>query len=363
MYYLEEIIQRINCFQIQKVSNHGSLILYQTRMAFVYDDGNVDRDFNFEYSNISQIKIDPGILRSMDVLQIDANGRSYKFSGVKDIENAKNLISLLVQHNSKPQNSYGFINTGEAKVEWKDLDDPILFCSYSLPADMKTVSERILGNDFFVELYTTCGSEQIVIDEWSQKNGYQERTIHYQKTINIPFMGKNIIKIAEKQILFIESNRMAMQIVSNLGKTPYADCFDPQVQILFEDKGATVDFLVKFKLVWISEPAFKSIIDSKTTEANHIFYIGFGKQLMRELGGSDIEKVEEKNENDANEENDENEVDEFSKIRKLYKAVIILLLFFLFVAVYYRVRKQESFFFSFWKFILLIVFLVLLVNF
>lgn len=370
MSYREDIIKTINCFLIQKVSNHGAIVLYQSRLTFMYENGSEDLDFDFLYSDISDIKVEAGYLRATDILRIDANDKTFLFNGFYEIENVRHLIALLKQHHTKPELDYGFISTGVKTREWKDLEDPLLLCSYQLPANMKAVTERMLSKDFFVELYTTFESENIIIDEWTQKDSYQERTIHYQKTINIPFMGKSIIDIAETQLLYTFPNRMTIQVVSDLGKTPFADCFDPQAQLCFENKGETVDLLVNYKMVWVKEPAFKNIIDSRTTDANRVFYQGFGKQLLRELGGSDDKKDDEKadGEKDDNAENtepDEAEKEEvhYAKLRMFYKLAIIFLLVLLVSLVIHRYRKHESASFSFWKSVNLLVFILLLVNF
>lgn len=374
MTYHEEIIRTINCFSIQKVSNHGAIVLYQSRITFVYENGVEDLDFDFMYSDISDVRVEAGYLRATDILKIDANEKTFQFNGIKEIEEVKHLINLLKQHNSNPEIDYGFRNMGVKKREWKDIEDPILLCSYQLPANMKTVTEIMMGEDFFVELYTACESENIIIDEWNQKDDYKERTIHYQKTINIPFMGKSIIQIAETQLLYNFPNKMAIEIVSDLGKTPFADCFDPQAQLIFEDKGDTVDFLVNYKMVWVKEPAFKNIIDSRTTEANRVFYQGFGKQLLRELGASDGKNDADKKNGESNEKTEnvektdepdesEKEAMHYAKLKMIYKLIIIVLLLMLIFAFLHRYKKTEPIFFSFWKFVNLTVFIILLINF
>lgn len=357
----DRVITSFSCFLVQKVSHHGTLEVHPEKLTFVYTGGEDSDLTKIDYSSITDVIVETRFAHAMNNLEIHVGDQSYLFTGLHEAQAVKELITLMQKSLSKPKVTYGFTNTGENTVQWKDLEEPILLFSCSIPNNMSAVNSTILSKDFFIDLYGSVGNEDISINDWSEKDGYMERTIDYAKLVVLPVLGKNLIKVSETQRLFDLGNRKAIAVISNLGKTPYCECFDPQVQLFFEDKGDKVEFLVKFQMVWSSEPFVKSIIDSKTTTEIRAFYSGMGKQLMRELGGSS-----EDTENNDEEEQQKLE-DEFSKTRKMYKLAIISLVAVLLILVafkYYRKRhSDQQFFFFLWKTMVLIIFFVFLLFF
>lgn len=353
-------ITTFSCFLVQKVSHHGTLEVHPDKLSFVYTGGEEDSNTNIDYSSITEVNVETRLAHAMNNLEVHTGDQTYLFTGLHEAQAVKDLIIILQQAISKPKITYGFTNTGENTVQWKDLEDPILLYQCTLPANMEAVSQRILSKDFFIDLYGSVGNEDILINEWEEKDGFMERRIDYAKLVVLPVLGKNLIKVSETQRLFDLGKGKAIAVISNLGKTPYCECFDPQVQLFFEDNGDKVEFLVKFQMVWSSEPFVKSIIDSKTTTEIRAFYSDMGKQLQRELGGS---AEEAENQEDEDEKKLE---DEFSKTRIIYKLAIILLLVILFVCVAFKYKKREGnqhFLFFLWKTSILLTFFVLLVFF
>lgn len=355
------LITTYSCFLVQKVSHHGTLEVYPTKLSFVYTGGEDDKNASIDYTSITDIIVETRLAHAMNNLEVHAGDQIYLFTGLHEAQSVKEMINLMKQAIDKPKVSYGFTNTGENTVEWKDLEDPILLYSCTIPNNMAAVNSRILSKDFFIDLYGSVGNEDISINEWDEKDGFMERRIDYAKLVVLPVLGKNLIKVSETQRLFDLGNRKAIAVISNLGKTPFCECFDPQVQLFFEDKGEKVEFLVKFQMIWSSEPFVKSIIDNKTTTEIRAFYTDMGKQLLRELGGSaeDAEKKEEEEEKKLE--------DDFARTRKIYKLSIILLLVFLFIAISLKYRrkgiKHHHYVLFFFKMALFFLFLTLLIFF
>lgn len=356
----ESLISSFSCFLVQKVSHHGTLEIYPTKICFIYTGSEDNSKTNIDFSNITDIIVETRFAHAMNNLEIRVDDQSYLFTGLHEAQSVKDMINIMKQALEHPRVSYGFTNTGENTVQWKDLEDPILLYSCTVPANMAAVSSRILSKDFFIDLYGSVGNEDISINDWEEKDGYMERRIDYAKLVVLPVLGKNLIKVSETQLLFDLGNRKAIAVISNLGKTPFCECFDPQVQLFFDDKGDKVEFLVKFQMIWSSEPFVKSIIDNKTTTEIRAFYKDMGKQLLRELGGQtdEAEKREEEEEKKLE--------DDFAKTRKIYKLVIILLLVNLFFVVAHKYRKRgkkQHYIFFLWKMFMFFIFLLLLIFF
>lgn len=355
------LITTFSCFLVQKVSHHGTLEIYPSKLSFVYTGGEENKNANIDYTSITEINVETRFAHAMNNLEIHVGDQVFLFTGLHEAQSVKELINLMKQAIDRPKVSYGFTNTGENTVEWKDLEDPILLYSCTIPNNMAAVNARILSKDFFIDLYGSVGNEDISINEWSEKDGYMERRIDYAKLVVLPVLGKNLIKVSETQRLFDLGTKKAIAVISNLGKTPFCECFDPQVQLFFDDKGDKVEFLVKFQMIWSSEPFVKSIIDNKTTTEIRAFYTDMGKQLLRELGGTadEAEKKEEEEEKKME--------DDFAKTRKIYKLSIILLLVFLFISIMLKYRKRGNnkghIVFFLWKMSILFAFLSLLIFF
>lgn len=345
-------------FLVQKVSHNGTLYLYQDHFVFAYASGEDEKDTEVSFDSITDIIVESRLAHAMNNLEVRCKDQTFLFTGIHEAKAVKDMIMLMREHKKNPKPTYGFARTGEKTVEWEDLTNPILMCSATIPANISAVMQQIEQKDIFWELYKSGGNEDIVFSEWVEMDGYKERSITYNKCVVLPVLGKNMIKVIEYQRLFNLNGQYAIHVVSDLGKTPYANCFDPVVQIFFVDNGDKVEYLVKFEMIWSSEPFVKSIIQTKTTDEIREQYISFGQQLVREFGGGadvDEEKTAE-----------QSSVDDFGKTRKIYKIVIITLVAILLLVLLFKHRKKYGWGISwglFTKLVFIGMFFVLLIFF
>lgn len=331
-FFHKDVIISYNCFLVQKVSHRGNLELRSDRLTFVYSSGEQDKDADVKYTDITEMNVETRFAHAMNNLEVHTADQTFHFSGLYEAQSVKELITLLQNTITEIKPSYGFTATGKNTVQFQELDKPILLHSVSLPASLSDTMTRIESKECFNEYLTSVGNEDVSISDWVQKDGYKERIIDYNKLVVLPVLGKNLIKVSECHRLFKIGNKYAIDVFSDLGKTPYADCFDPRVQLHFEENGDKVDFLVKFEMLWSSEPFVKSIIMTKTTTETRDGYIVFGNQLVRELGGS-------VDEGPAKSEGEEAQSDDFSKTRMIYKISIISLIVFLLLSYLYKYTK------------------------
>lgn len=322
-----------NCFLVQKVSHNGTLYIYQGFLQFAYASGEESLDTKVPFDQITEIVVETRLTHAMNNLELRCKDQTLLFTGLHEAQVVKDLVELMREHKKDPQPTYGFQHTGEKTVQWEDLPNPILLCSNTLPGNLQTVLQLIEQKDTFYAFYESNGNEEINMSEWVPQDGYRERVIQYNKWVVLPVLGKNLIKIVETQRLFQLDGKLAIAVISDLGKTPYAKCFDPMVQIFFVDNGDKVEYMVKFEMFWSSEPFVKNIIQTKTTDEIKGQYTKFGQQLVRELGGSDADE-------DADKQEDEEETDDFTKTRKIYKIVIISLLALLLLIVLLKYGKR-----------------------
>lgn len=356
-------ISSYTCFCVQKVSHHGILEIHQEKISFIFSGGEDFDNTHLDYYSIKKVIVEDHFAETMCSLEIHTDEQIHRFTGLREAHMIKDLIGLAQETYLKPKISYGFTGSSNAPVQWEDFENPVLLHSCTIPNKMDAVYERLLSKDFFYELYGSFGDEEIVIDDWSEKNGYKERKISFVKTLVLPVIGKSLVKVSETQHLYDLEKRKAIAVILNLGKTPYADCFDPQIQLVFEDNGDSVEFLAKFQIVWLSHPLVKSIIDNQTTSNIRIFYTSMGKQLLRELSPS-VPKKKKKHEEEAIVEEKKSE-DKFTKICMVYKLSIILLIAVLLFVIWYKYLKIESeqfLFFSISKLFVLIFFFVCLFH-
>lgn len=336
MTFQESLIVSYNCFLVQKVSHYGSLQFRQRTLTFVYANGESDKNADFEYQDISDVHVETRFTNAISNLEIRSNDdRTFLFSGLHEAPLVKDLILLLKETTMKPKISYGFMNSHKNAVQFQPLDDPVILTSCMVPANFAAVTSRIESKDTFADHLTHVGNENVVLSDWVQKDGYQERTITYDKTVVLPILGKNLIKIVETHHLFQSDKKWIIDCFSDLGKTPYADCFSPRVQLFFEDKGDNTEFICNFEMLWSSEPFVKSIILNKTTTETRDAYIQFGKQLITEVGGN----ADDENDDAKNAQEIE---DEFGKTRKLYKIFIIALLCLTFISILLKYRTRTT---------------------
>lgn len=351
-------ITSYTCFCVQKVSHHGILEVHQEKISFIFTGGADYEHVHLDYYMIKKIEVEDHYADTMNSLEIHTNDQVHRFTGLREVHQIKDLIILAQQSYIKPKISYGFTGTNVNSTQWKELDDPVLLYSCIIPNNMNAVCQQLLSKDFFYELYGSFGDEEIVIDDWNETESYKERKISFVKFLVLPVIGKQFVKVSETQYLYDLDKNKAIAVILNLGKTPYADCFDPQVQLLFEDNGDSVEFIANFKIKWLSQPLVKSIIDNKTTSNIRQFYTDMGKQLLRELSPKKSKKEEKKDKVILDKANRK-----LQNVEMAYKIAIIVLIGVLLLAVWFKYANREGErFLPLWKLVVLIFFFVCLFH-
>ena len=314
-----------SCFLIKKVSHSGTFRLCRTRVEFLFSTEE-------EASLIIKIKDIKSTVYNkqfaVNNFEIQTEDEVYRFSGMHEAEAIKEYITLLQSQLEKVSDSYGFIveETEEEVIKYKPLANPTILVSQTLPMTFANFKSIMDNPQTYIDFYTSLGNEDVKVSEWQQNPGYLERIIDYMKLVVVPVLGKNLIHVIEYQRLFEIENGFAIHVISNLGKTPYADCFDPYVQIITLDKGEQTEVTINLEIVWKSEPFVKSIVESQTMQQLKDQYIKFFKDLTKDLGGGDADEQEDEDQNNAAE-------DKFHKAKMIYKISIILLLF-IFIAAF-----------------------------
>lgn len=354
---LDDIITKFSCFLVQKVSSYGTLILRTNTIDFNFAN-HKEKDIIIDYSAITHVSAETRFGEAITNFEIRVNDESYNFSGIHEVQILRDLIKLRQEELKEPKVSIGFVPQDKNQVQWRELKNPILLYSCLVPATFDQVKEQILSKTFFNDVYSKFGSLDVNLEEWAPKNGYKERTIFYNKILVLPLFGKKLLHLNELQRFFEWPNKFGIGVVSDLGDTPFAECFDPQVNLLFEEKNGQVEFTCQLEVVWSKNPAIKSIIQNQTVSSIKEFYSGLGKMLLQMFGAP--EEEEEK------EDEMQKYQDEFAKTRKIYKIAILALLFILFLVsnIKYRNKCEKNLLRQFLvKMIVLAQFLLLLIFF
>jgi hypothetical protein len=265
------------------------------------------------------------------------DSQTYLFAGLHEASSVKELITLAQQHKKDPKSTYGFTNTGSHTVHWEELANPSLLVSATLPGSLSAVLQQVEQKETILSFYQSTGLEDVNVGTWVQMDGFRERSISYKKWISIPVLGKNVVSVIERQRLFQLDGKFVIAVFSDLGKTPYAKCFCPLVQVQYIENGDKVEYLVKFEMIWTSSPFVKGIIQNKTQEEIREIYGKFSQRLVSDLGGSPEA-------DDASvQENEKNEEDDFAKTRAIYKIVIICLIVILLLVIWVQHGRKRGF--------------------
>lgn len=326
-----------SCFLVKKVSHHGTLFLYKNMVQFAYS--GEERKLNINLSDIKSINVEKHLVGAVSNLELSTEETSYLFSGIHEADHVNNYIQLLQAQLQKATYSFGLINEApkSEEIKWQPLSNPVILVNSVIPASIANVRSIIEAPDIFRDLCIASGNEDVKVTEWEQQNGYRERNMDYLKLVVVPVIGKNLIHVIEYQRFFELEGGFGIHVLSDLGKTPYADCFDPFVQIVFMDKGESTEMTVSMEIVWSSEPFVKSIVESQTITAVKGLYVQFNKDLSKALGAD----VAETNEDEAEEQNAANS--KLAKIKIIYKIFIILLSITLVVAFCARNWPEKGF--------------------
>lgn len=318
-----DLLVSFNCFLIRKMSHHGSLGLHTKYISFEFSSGE-EQQLKINLVDIKSVNVEKRLIGAVSNLEFHTEDQVYLFSGIHEADTIKNYVTLLQSQITTPTPTYGFVDERpkSEEIKWTPLANPSMLVNATFQASFQTMTEFLESDTVYQELYARAGNEDIKIGPWEMNNGYKERAIDYMKAVVVPVLGKNMIHVVEYQRFFEIEGGLGIHVISDLGKTPYADCFDPFVQITLIDKGDNnCELTVNLEIVWSSEPFVKSIVESQTKDAIKALYTDFVKDIKKELGDED----------GASEKDSDAEVvvDSFSKIKIIYKISIIALIILL----------------------------------
>lgn len=175
-------------------------------------------------------------------------------------------------------------NSLTQEVSYHELQNPVDLYSCTIHATLSQTMEKITGTEIFHDILSLVGDKDIVFSEWKDLDDYKVRRIDYNKVYSVPVVGDYLYKASEIHRLFKVDNKEILEIISDLGKAPYATDFTPYVQLIFEPQEDTTLYSAKFQIVWKNQPfLIKGIIESKTTDAFRDFYVKFGDELKSEF--------------------------------------------------------------------------------
>ncbi|KAH0795100.1 hypothetical protein GPJ56_000943 [Histomonas meleagridis] len=316
---ISQIVAKYHCFYISKISLSTTLCLHQGFIDF--ESGNSNDKIYITYSEIKEVAADKGIGSAVNNLEIKTKNRSYLFSGLHEAESIKELITLLQLNDKAVQPLYGFTSNNQEVIEYKELNDPKEVVKKTLNFPFQTVVDLIRKKEFMDDFFLSTGNEDVHTSDFTKLDTCDERDINYLKLIVVPVFGKNLTKVREIQRFFTFDGKMIISVTSELGKTPYAECFDPLVQVVFVDNGNKTEFSVLFEMFWKSQPTFKNIIQTQTEKGIKDSYEAMIKKIITDLGG-DAEGGEETPEN--NEENEKS--NDMTNVVRIFKVSILLLI-------------------------------------
>jgi hypothetical protein len=266
--------------------------------------------------------IESPLLGVADNLRVRArDSAALFFTGLHEAERVKMMIQLSQAHRKSPQSSFGFKPSATGPIEWKDLPDPATLVSATLSVGVSTILQTMESREPMQSLLVALGNLNVQMSEWIPRNGYRERTVAYNKVIVVPVLGKNVVQVIETQRLFEGDGTFAIDVRSDLGKTPYCEFFDPRCQLVFVGRGGETEFAVKFEILWSGQPFVKGIIEQKTVAEARAQWQRFLAKLNEEY-----ESVSPAVEASGKEKDEEAEKDTFAKARRIYKIIIIALM-------------------------------------
>jgi len=334
----EVLIQSFQCLYVHSFASPGILKLHPHHLIFTYATGKDAESTFTKYSDIEDVKVSDHCGHAMNNLEIKTiQNNSLFFSGITNSNKAKDLILLIKKQLEEPKDYYGLIPLidDSKTVHFHPLENPIQILSIIIPASLSTVATYVKGKEIATQIYNEFGNEDIVMSDWVQCDGYKERRTDFNKIVVLPVLGKNAIKIAEFQQLFEMDGKICIHGYSDLGKTPYSDCFDPYVQLIFTDKGGTTEFTVYYEMVWSSVPFVKSIIDNKCTTEVTATYKALAKAYCKAVGG-------EENDKKVEEEPEESQEDKFKIFKIIYMVIIWLLLIGVIIVAIMRFKNSRQ---------------------
>lgn len=307
-----------NCFIAHDLTlQYGKLELLEDDLHFKYVFCDNKHEY-FKYDTITKIEIDKKLRNQIQILGIIIGKEKYRFLGLHEIDYITSEIRKH-QKNSEPETipssksveildkakqpttrcfelmNCPMIDLGpESKsveiipvmtspqIEFKPLLNPISLYSCTIPQQLDSVISKYLNNTAILRILNESGNRNVVISQWTENNGYNERTISYQKCVDLLILGKQYVNVVEIQQYFDLGDVKAISITTSLEHSLYSNCFDPYVQLTFRGEGQNVQFSVQFEMKWKKDMLIKNVIQSKTEEETKLFYTQLTDELFSE---------------------------------------------------------------------------------
>ena len=319
-------IHEFSCFFVRKFSSSGLLVLYKDHLIFQYANGDYVTETNTSYDAIKDVIVDSKLGKTVKNLEIHTGNNVMIFSGLQNTNSVRDYILLLMDKEKRNQEFIGFTLNNKESIKYEKLKNPSILCSLNIPTTFDNVMNYVKSKEAITKLYEFIGNEDVIVSDWVKNQGYEERTITYKKLVVVPVLGKNLILIKEFHRLFHLNGIDIDCSTSDLGTTPYSDCFAPYVQQMYIDNGDSVNFVVQYEIEWVKSAFVKGIVETKTISEFNSQYNEWHKQIVKDLLGTDIEESVEKIETP-------NQNNKFAKYRRYYKITIIILLCLIFLAI------------------------------
>lgn len=313
---MEGEIERFNCFLVGEIPKGGALKLKKNAMTFTPIFGE-ENDLVINYTDIQKINAQTSLMGAEHSIEISTTDDTFVFSGLHEAPWILDTVKIIQQQAKAPLKSFGLTPPDKPANAWVPLEEPLENVNTTFSTNLATIVQMFENEDLFSRLYSACGNLEVALGPWVASDGYNERVISYTKVVTLPVLGTQHIQIKEFQRFFqLEGGGIGIHVISDLGKTPYADCFDPYVQIICTEEADKVRLVVNSTIVWKSEPFVKNIIAGQTNGQVKDQYGLFAKMINEELGA----EVEDEA---TPEEPPENA---FKKTKLIYRIIIYILL-------------------------------------
>ena len=318
---MEEVIEEYPCYFVQKISHAGTLFLYQKRIVFKYADGSEENATSISYSSITNVKASSMLVNSVNSLIVSTKDTDFTFTSLQDREEICSLIQLMKSLSNDTSKSFGF--TSDESSGFPTLENPVLLGSYTLDLPLSRVRELVIDSDeIILDLYKEIGNENMNPSGWE----HNLKTLSYNKCVAIPVLGKQMIPVKEFKHLYERDNGLYIYITTDLGTTPYADCFDTFVLMHFKDDNGKTVVTVENDIVWSKTPFVKSIVETSTISEVRAQYDRLFEIVVERTGGSTAQHANQPVPSD----------DKFAKTRRMYKIIIIVLFCVLALVILWR---------------------------
>lgn len=188
--------------------------------------------FSFPLDTITASKVQYSASKSTEILELNTENQTYLFTGFSDCEDIHELIQFLLSQFPIPKSSCGFSAKNSESFSFIPLENPQQILSATFNCSLEQLRSFLNDSDVFSQVYIDIGNENIVVGAWEKKEGYIFRQNTYEKQMTAPVVGHLHLFLKEFHRVFELPNTLAYHITTDLGKTPYADCFDTCKELL-----------------------------------------------------------------------------------------------------------------------------------